>query len=241
MRCRGCGAKYDGGICPKCGTYNDPKKAEPEPSKPMLAAAIALCIIAALLLVWLIWHGTSGESEQPAPDTSLTANSGSATPEQDKSNEYETSIASTSKEDAIGKINEIYTAIIDVDTMYEVLPQRLFDLTSSNMIEIYSQLESDENILNNATMAIYDIDDSGAESVLGAALNYIIDVDVYRSALMRYIENNGDSRILGDIQATAAEMKAGRDHFIEEEINFLMSAGCTQEEAESSIYLGDYE
>ena len=58
---------------------------------------------------------------------------------------------------------------------------------------------------------------------------------------MRYIENNGDSRILGDIQAAAAEMKAGRDHFIEEEINFLMSAGCTQEEAESSIYLGDYE
>ena len=58
---------------------------------------------------------------------------------------------------------------------------------------------------------------------------------------MRYSENDGDSRILGDIQAAATEMKAGRDHFIEEEINYLVSAGYTQEEAKSCIYLGDYE
>ncbi|HIX89291.1 MAG TPA: hypothetical protein H9845_00095 [Candidatus Agathobaculum pullicola] len=241
MRCRSCGAKYDGGICPKCGTYNDPKKAEPEPSKPMLAAAIALCIIAALLLAWLILQGVSGGSEQSVPDTSITTSSGVVDPEQDRSNEDAPSTPSASKEDALEKIDEIYSAIIDVDTMYEVLPQRLFDLTSSNMSETYSQLEVDENILNNATIAIYDIDDSGAESVSGAALNYIIDVDVYRAALMRYIENDGDSRILGDIQAAATEMEAGRDHFIEEEINYLVSAGYTQEEAKSCIYLGDYE
>ena len=145
------------------------------------------------------------------------------------------------KDDAIAKINEIYAIMVDVDTMYDVLPQRLLDLTSANAPETYSRLEDDENILNNAASEIHRINDEGAESVTGAALAFIIDVDVYRSAVERYIESNGDSRIMGDIQAAIDDMKAGRDHFVEEQINYLVSAGCAEEEAKENIYLGDYE
>lgn len=241
MRCRNCGRKYDGGICPKCGTYNDPLKAQPEESKKVVAAAVLLFAVAAILLVWVVAYGISGDARKNDNTTDYQVQKPSVAAENIPKTEEEPVVSSASKEEAQEKVDEIYAALIDVDAMYEVLPKRLLELTSENAADTYMQLESDENILNSATLAIYDVDDSGAESVSGAAINFIIAVDVYRSAIARYIDSNGDSSVLGDIQSAAAEMKAERDDFIEECINYLVSAGCTQEEARSSIYLGDYE
>lgn len=241
MRCRNCGRKYDGGICPKCGTYNDPLKAQPEESKKVVAAAVLIFAVAAILLFWVVVYGISGDANKNDNTTDYQAQKPSVAAENIPKTEEEPVVSSASKEEAQEKVDEIYAALIDVDTMYEVLPKRLLGLTSENAADTYMQLESDENILNSATLAIYDVDDSGAESVSGAAINFIIAVDVYRSAIARYIDSNSDSSVLGDIQSAAAEMKAERDDFIEECINYLVSAGCTQEEARSSIYLGDYE
>lgn len=241
MHCRNCGRKYDGGICPKCGTYNDPLKAQLEESKKVVAAAVLLFAVAAILLVWVVAYGISGDANKNDNPTDYQVQKPSVAAENIPKTEEEPVVSSASKEEAQEKVDEIYAALIDVDTMYEVLPKRLSGLTSENATDTYMQLESDENILNSATLAIYDVDDSGAESVFGAAINFIIAVDVYRSAIARYIDSNGDSSVLGDIQSAAAEMKAERDDFIEECINYLVSAGCTQEEARSSIYLGDYE
>lgn len=241
MRCRNCGRKYDGGICPKCGTYNDPLKAQPEESKKVVASAVLLFAIAAILLVWVVVYGVSGDAKANDNTTDYRAQKPSVSAENISKTEEEPSISSTSKEEAQEKVDEIYAAIIDVDTMYGVLPKRLLELTSENAADTYMQLETDESILNSATLAIYDVDDSGAESVSGAAINFIIAVDVYRSAIARYIDSDGDSSVLGDVQSAAAEMKAERDDFIEECINYLVGAGCTQEEAISGIYLGDYQ
>lgn len=241
MHCRNCGRKYDGGICPKCGTYNDPLKAQLEESKKVVAAAVLLFAVATILLVWVVAYGISGDANKNDNPTDYQVQKPSVAAENIPKTEEEPVVSSASKEEAQEKVDEIYAALIDVDTMYEVLPKRLLGLTSENATDTYMQLESDENILNSATLAIYDVDDSGAESVSGAAINFIIAVDVYRSAIARYIDSNGDSSVLGDIQSAAAEMKAERDDFIEECINYLVSARCTQEEARSSIYLGDYE
>lgn len=145
------------------------------------------------------------------------------------------------KATALSQCDEIYSAIVDVDTMYEALPDRLLNLSSENVNEVYLRLQEDENILNNATLAIYDIDDTGAESVSGSAIKFVMGVDIYRKAILRYIDSGGDSSILGDIQNAASDMKTARDHYIEANIEYLMDAGCTETEAKDNLYLGDYE
>lgn len=247
MRCKSCGTKYDGGMCLKCGTYNAPQKEAPESKKKTTAIAILLGIVVVALFAWLVFQIANGSEDKTAGDDSGNATSvEDSLIEENDDKSVDTPLTEAEppridKATALSQCDEIYSAIVDVDTMYEALPDRLLNLSSEYVNEVYLRLQEDENILNNATLAIYDIDDTGAESVSGSAIKFVMGVDIYRKAILRYIDSGSESSILGDVQNAASDMKTARDHYIEANIEYLMDAGCTETEAKDNLYLGDYE
>ena len=49
MRCKNCGTNYDGGICPKCGTYNDPLGLKTRDTKKKKTVIIVICVVCVII------------------------------------------------------------------------------------------------------------------------------------------------------------------------------------------------
>ena len=71
MKCKNCGTEYDSGICPKCGTYNDPLKTPRQKKHPAL---IAFCVVAVIVAAAAIYSTFSDFSAAGGLKTSLLSN-----------------------------------------------------------------------------------------------------------------------------------------------------------------------
>ena len=134
MRCKSCGTKYDGGMCLKCGTYNAPQKEAPESKKKTTAIAILLGIVVVALFAWLVFQIANGSEDKTAGDDSGNATSvEDSLIEENDDKSVDTPLTEAEppridKATALSQCDEIYSAIVDVDTMYEALPDRLLNL-----------------------------------------------------------------------------------------------------------------